>query len=97
MNLEKRWKLDWDNPFIGAPVAIVPTMVIMLIVASMGSKAGDVFAIVAAFILSLWLLIFQPMTKHNASIKWVELFLGIVLLGVGIYAIIYYLLFGKMP
>jgi hypothetical protein len=96
-HLEKRWKLDWDNPFIGAPVAIVPTMVIMFIVASMGSKAMDIFAVSIAFIISLGLLIFRPLTKHNASGKWVELFFVIVLLGICIYAIIYYLLFGKMP
>ena len=97
VHLEKRWKLDWDNPFIGAPMALVPTMVIIFIVASMGSKAGDIFAIVIALILGLWLLMFRPMTKHNPSSKWVELFFGITLLGVIIYVLIYFLLFGKMP
>jgi hypothetical protein len=97
VHLEKRWKLDWDNPFIGAPVALVPTMVIMFIVASMGDKAMDIFAVSMAFIVSLWILIFRPFTKLNASGKWVDLFFGIVPLGIGIYALIYYLLFGKMP
>ena len=94
---EKCWNLDWDNPFIGAPVAIVPTMVIMFIVASMGSKAGDILAVSMCFIVGLGILKFRPITKHNASIKWVELFFGIALLGLGIYALIYYFLFGKMP
>ena len=97
VHMEKRWKLDWQNPFIGLLVGGVPTMVIMFIVVSMGSKAGDIFAVAMAFIVSLGILIFRPMTKLNSSSKWVELVFGIVLLGIGIYAIIYFLLFGKMP
>jgi hypothetical protein len=94
---EKRWKLDWQNPYVVMLVGGVPTMVVMFIVASMGSKAGDVFAVSMGFIVGLGILKFRPMTKHNASIKWVELFFGIALLGLGIYALIYYFLFGKMP
>jgi len=97
VHLEKHWKLDWDNPFIGAPAAIVPTMAIMFIIASMGSKAMEIFAIVVALILGLWLLMYRPMTKSNASSKWVELFFVILLFGVVIYILIYFLLFGKMP
>ncbi len=97
VHLEKHWKLDWDNPFIGTPAAIVPTMAIMFIIASMGSKAMEIFAIVVALILGLWLLMYRPMTKSNASSKWVELFFVILLFGVVIYILIYFLLFGKMP
>ena len=97
LHQEKRWKLDWHNPFVGLLLGGVPTMVIMFIVVSMGSKAVDIFAIVCALLVGLWILMFRPLTKLNASSKWVELVFGIVLLGIGIYAIVYFLLFGKFP
>ncbi|OHB84324.1 MAG: hypothetical protein A2Z38_08440 [Planctomycetes bacterium RBG_19FT_COMBO_48_8] len=97
VHLEKRWKLDWHNPFVGLLLGGVPTVVIMFIVASMGSKAGDIFAIVCALLVGLWILMFRPLTKLNASSKWVELVFGIVLLGIGIYALIYFLFVGKFP
>jgi len=97
IHLEKSWKLDWQNPFVNVLVGGIPTMIIMFIVASMGSNAVYVFAVSTAFIVSLGILIFRPMTKHNPSSKWVELVFGIVLLGIGIYALICYFLFGKIP
>jgi len=94
---DKRWKLDWQNPYIGILVGGLPTMVVMYIIASMGSKAMDIFAIVVALFGGLCLLIIRPLTKLNVFSKWVELILGIYLLILGIYALIYYFLFGKMP
>jgi hypothetical protein len=94
---EKRLKLDWQNPYIGILLAGLPTMVVMFIIASMGSKAMDIFAIVFALLGGLCLLIIRPLTKLNVFGKWVELFFAIILLGLGIYALIYYFLFGKMP
>ena len=69
LHQEKRWKLDWHNPFVGLLLGGVPTMVIMFIIASMGSKAMDIFAVTMAFIVSLWILMFRPLTKLNASSK----------------------------
>ena len=97
LHQEKRWKLDWQNPYIGLLVGGLPTMVIMFIIASMGSKAMDIFAIVVALLGGLCLLIIRPLTKLNVFGKWIELFFAIILLGLGIYALIYYFLFGKMP
>jgi hypothetical protein len=94
---EKRWKLDWQNPFIIVTTALVPTTVLMFVITSMGNKAVDVFAVSMAFIVSFGLLIFRPFTKYNPSGKWVELFFAILLIGIGIYALIYYFLYGKMP
>lgn len=97
LHQEKHWKLDWHNPFIGLLLGGVPTVVIMFIIASMGSKAMDIFAIVFGLLVGLWILMFRPLTKLNACNKWVESVFGIVPLGIGIYAIVYFLLFGKMP
>jgi len=97
VHMEKCWKLDWQNPYVGVLVGGLPTMVIMFIIASMGSKAMDIFAIIVALLGGLCLLIIRPLTKLNVINKWVESIVGIVLLGLGIYALIYYLLFGKMP
>jgi protein-S-isoprenylcysteine O-methyltransferase Ste14 len=97
LHQEKRWKLDWQNPYVGLLVGGLPTMVIMFIITSMGSKAIDIFAIVFALLVGSFALIIRPLTKLNACNKWVESVLGIILLGLGIYALIYFLLFGKMP
>lgn len=96
LHQEKRWKLDWQRPFINMLVAGLPAMVIMFIIASMGSKAMDIFAIVVALLGGLCLLIIRPLTKLNVFSKWVELILGIVLLVLGIYALINFLLSGKI-
>jgi hypothetical protein len=97
MRQEKRWKLDWQNPYIGVLVGGLPTMVIMFIIVSMGSKAMDIFAIVFALLVGSGCLIFRPLTKVNACNKWVESILGFILLSLGFYALIYFLLFGKIP
>lgn len=97
LHQEKRWKLDWHNPYIGLLVGGLPAMVIMFIIASMGSKAMDIFAVVVALLGGLCLLIIRPLTKLNVFGKWVELFFAIILLGLGVYALIYYFLYGKMP
>jgi len=94
---EKRWKLDWQSPYVGLLVGGLPTMVMMFIIASMGNKAMDIFAIVVALLGGSCLLIVRPLTKLDVFSKWVESVFGIVLLGIGIYALIYYFLFGKMP
>ena len=94
---EKRWKLDWQNPYVGLLVGGLPTVVIMFIIASMGSRAIDIFAIVFALLVGSCLLIVSPLTKLNVFSKWVELAFGIILLGLGSYALIYFLLFGKIP
>lgn len=97
LHQDKRWKLDWQNPYVGILVGGLPTMVVIIIIASMGSKAMDIFAIVVALLGGLCLLIIRPLTKLNVFSKWVELILGTYLLVLGIYASIYYFLFGKMP
>jgi len=97
VHLEKRWKLDWQNPFVGLLLGGVPTVVIMFIIASMGSKVGDIFAIVCALLVGLWILMFRPLTKLNACNKWVESVFGIVVLALGIYGLIYFLFVGKLP
>jgi len=94
---EKRWKLDWQNPFVGVLAGGVPTMVVMFIIASMGSKAMDIFAILFSLLVGLWLLMFRPLTKFDVCNKWVELTLVAVLLILGIYGLICFLLVGKIP
>ena len=69
----------------------------MAVIASMGSKAMDIFAIFAAFAVGLLLLIFKPITKSDILNKWVELAFGAVLLILGLYGLIEFLLSGKLP
>jgi hypothetical protein len=66
-------------------------MIVMLIVASMGSKAMDVFFIVSTLSLGLGLLQFRPMTKFDICNKWVESVFGIILIASGIYELICFL------
>ena len=94
---EKRWKLDWQSPYVGILVGGLPTIFMMFIISSMGSKAMDIFAIVVALLGGSCFLIIRPLTKLDVCNKWVESVLGIILLGLGIYSLIYFLLFGKMP
>lgn len=97
LHQEKRWKLDWQNPYIGLLVGGLPTMVITFIVASTGSKAMHIFAVAFALLTGLCFLIIRPLTKLDVFSKWIELFFGIALLSLGIYALIYFLLFGRIP
>ncbi|MHC4143719.1 MAG: hypothetical protein ACYSWW_12990 [Planctomycetota bacterium] len=94
---EKHWKLDWQNPFVGVLTGGVPAMVVMFIIGSMGSKAIDIFAIVCALSVGLCLLMFKPMAKLDVCNKWVESLLGVVLLLLGIYGLICFLLTGRIP
>jgi len=95
--VKKRWRLNWQNPFVSVPVSLVPTMFILCIIASMGSKAIDIFAIFCALSVGLGLLIFRPLTKFDIRNKWFELLVSAILLVLGIHALTYFLLFGKVP
>ena len=97
LHQEKRYKLDWQNPFVSLLVAGVPTMVIMFVIASMGNKAMDIFAIVCSLSVGFGLLMFRPMTKFDVCNKWVESVLGIILIVLGIYGLICFLFAGKIP
>jgi len=94
---QKRWRLDWQNPFVAVPVSGVPTIVVMCITVSMGPRAVEIFVILCVLSLGLGLLIFRPLTRFDVSNKWFELLIVAVLLVLGIYSSIYFLLFGTMP
>ena len=94
---EKCWKINWLNPFVCMPMVGVPTMIVMFIIASMGSKAVDIFAILTTLSIGLLVLIFEPLTKFDICNKWVELTLGVILLILGFFALISFLLLGYVP
>lgn len=97
---EKRLKINWLNPIVGLLMFGVPTMIVtmivMFIIASMGSKAIDIFAILVAFSTGLLLLIFRPLTKLDACDKWVEIAFVVVILISGLYGLIEFLQSGKI-
>ena len=94
---ERRWKLDRQKPFATAPIVLVPTMAVMLVVVSIGSKAMDVFGISSAFLVGSGVLIFRPLTKSNVSLKWIELILAVVFLILGIRRLNCLLSLGRIP
>ena len=93
----KRWRLDWQNPLIVALIVIPPTLIAVCAVASMGSKAMDIFAIVVAFALGAGLLVFRPFTKYDASSKWFELLVAVALLVMSTYGCICFAQTGRLP
>ena len=94
---EKRSKLDWQNPFVCMLVGGVPTVVAIFIIASMGSKAMDIFAILFALSVGLLLLVFRPFTKFDLGFKWIELIAGIGMLILGIHMLRCLLTLGRIP
>ena len=94
---EKHWKLDWQQPIVGFLIGGVPTMIVIFIITLMGSKVRDIFAISVAFAVGLLLLIFRPLTKFEIFNKWIDLAFGAVLIILGLYGLIEFLLSGKLP
>lgn len=94
---EKHWRFNWKNPFVGIIAGGVPAVIIMFIIASMGNKAMDVFAILFALCVGLLVLMFRPLTKWDVCNRCVEIILGAVLLFLGFYGLICFLLSGKLP
>ena len=94
---EKHLKLDFETFVV---LLFIPTMVIMMIgmsiIFSMGRKAVGVFAVSMAISTGLFLLIFRPLTKCDISRKWIELAYIAILLILGFYGLIRFLLSGKL-
>lgn len=95
--LQKRWRLNWQNPFVSVPVCLVPTILVLCIIFSMGTMAVNTFAYLCALSLGLGLLIFRPLTKFDVSNKWFELLLVIALLVPVIYGLICFVQTGRLP
>ena len=93
---EKRWRLDWMNPVVIVPIGWVPTMVLLCIIASLGSKAIDIFAIFCTLSVGLGLLIFRPLTKFDAWNKWIEILVSAILLILGVYMLICFIQTGRL-
>ncbi|UCC97982.1 MAG: hypothetical protein JSW66_19305 [Phycisphaerales bacterium] len=94
---EKRCKLDGQRPFAAGPIVLIPTLVVMCVIASMGSKAMDIFFVSFSLLAGLCLLIFRPLTKFDFSLKWIELILAVVLLILGARALDCFLSIGWIP
>ena len=96
---EKRYRLNWwQDALVGLLVMAVAAAVVMFILASIGSKAVGMFAILAVLSLGLglFLLLFRPMTRDDLGFKWIELIVGIGMLIVGIYMLICLLATGRI-
>jgi hypothetical protein len=92
----KRYRLDWENPIV-AIITCVATMVVMGFIASKGSKAMDIFAILFALCVGSWLLIYRPLTKADLRSKWFEIISAVFFIIMGIYGFIVFLFTGKLP
>ena len=77
-------------------IAAVGTMFFMAIITSFGDKAKDIFAVLVAFGTSFFLLLYRPLTKSDAGLKWIEIILSLILLLLGIYGFISSLFFVRL-
>lgn len=92
----KRYRLDPGSPIV--PVIIgVSIMIIMCIVASGGTKAINIFAILFTLCVGFLFLICRPLTKSNLSYKWLEIILAVFLIIMGICRFIVFLFTGGLP
>jgi hypothetical protein len=85
-----------DIRIMGIAVIFI-TFIIVAIIASFGSKAMDIFAIVAAFAVPLYLLLFRPLSKICISSKWFEIIISLLMLMWGIYGLVIFLISGRLP
>jgi len=91
----KHNRFSRENP---VPIVIVAigTTIGMCIIASGGDKAMDIFAILAALCCGGGILIFRPFTRSSIGFRWPELILGTLSLGLGVYALVEFILTGKV-
>jgi hypothetical protein len=84
----KRSRLDER---IVIAISVIGTMIVMVVIASLGAKAMDIFAIFFAFATSCFLLLFRPLTKGCTSFKWPEIVLSLLMFLLGIYGLVSFL------
>lgn len=90
----RRNKLDLR---ITGIIAAIATFIFMTIIASFGAKAMDIFAILASFGVSCFLLLYRPLRKSDRGLKWIEIGVSLLMLLLGIYGLISFLKIGYVP
>jgi len=76
------------EPGIIVTITVICVTIIMIIIASLGAKAMDIFSILFAFGLSLLLLLFRPLSKSDTRLKWIEIVCSLLLMLLGIHGLI---------
>jgi hypothetical protein len=90
----KRNRLDMRVTGI---ISAVITVTLMTLIALLGNKAMDIFALFAAFGTSGFLLSYRPLSKMDADLKWIEIGCALFLILLGICGLISFLQTGRLP
>ena len=90
----KRSRLD--ERIVAATTAIV-MMIVMVLITSLGAKAIDIFAILAMFVMSSFVLLLRPLSRSGVSPKWLETVFILLMFLLGIYGLVSFLRGGILP
>lgn len=78
-------------------ISAVSTIIVMIIIASFGTKAMDIFAISISLGTSLFLFLFRPLSKNGTSPKWLETVFILLMFAIGIWGLVSFLHNGFLP
>jgi Ca2+/Na+ antiporter len=76
------------EPGIIVAITVVCVTIFMIIIASLGDKAMDVFASLFWLVASLFLLLYRPLSKSDTGLKWIEIVCSLLLMLLGIHGLI---------
>jgi predicted tellurium resistance membrane protein TerC len=85
-----------DIRVIGIISAVI-AVIIMTIIGLTGNKAMDIFALFIAFGTSGFLFLYRPLSKMDASLKWIEIVCSLLLGLLGVIGFISFLNTGRLP
>jgi Ca2+/Na+ antiporter len=78
-------------------MSAVVTMLIMILITSLGAIAEDIFAILFVFAVSCFLLLFRPLSRLDAWPKWLETVCILLMFALGIWGLVSFLHNGFLP